>query len=64
MGHRITENDVVVTCSTSIKMLFGNPEDERPLLGPDVGRRMLLKWMLAEVIREDADSVQLTKCMI
>jgi hypothetical protein len=30
------------------------------LRGSDVGRRMLLKWMLMEVIQEDADSVQLT----
>jgi len=33
VGHRITENGVVGTCSTFIKMLFGNPEGERPLDG-------------------------------
>jgi hypothetical protein len=40
--------------------LYGDPEGKRPLGRPDVGRRILLKWMLIETIQEGAEPVQLT----
>jgi hypothetical protein len=50
----ITENGVVGKCCFEIMKVKGD------LRGPGAGRRMLLKWILMEIIQEGANSVQVT----